>query len=156
MSGVPDDDLRAQAAAIRAFEVHQPGLPANGRLCAGEPVRVLRLDRDGSYLLIPLRDAAGLRGVVQLDAVGRSVESVAAVRDPASRFLISGQQALASAQAALPEARDWELPFLGWQPCRESLDPLTPLWVIPHAHGRAFVSQAGQVFVELTLGRGGA
>jgi hypothetical protein len=96
-----------------------------------------------------------MRGIVQLDALGQSIESVAVVRDPESPFLLSAEKALGIARTALPEARGWQAPYLGWQPCHESFDSLMPLWVIPHANGLAFVTQTGKVFVGLTAGLGG-
>jgi hypothetical protein len=153
MSGVSPDDLSARSLA--AFTEHDLGRQILGQLRAGSAIRVQRLDVSGSYFLVPLRDDSGLRGIVQLDALGQAVESVAVVRDPTSPFLLSAQEALHAAQNALPDVQHWEVPYLGWQPCRESFDSLMPLWVVPHAQGRAFVTQAAKVFVALTAGRGG-
>jgi hypothetical protein len=154
MSGALYDDPSAHAA-LAAFEAHQPGLPIHGQLRAGAAVPVQRLDREESYLLVPLRDTTGMRGIVQLDAGGQDVESVAVVRDAKKPFLLSAEEAMSAAQTALPNAREWGAPYLGWKPCRESFDSLMPLWVIPHATGHAFVTQVGRVFVALTAGRGG-
>jgi hypothetical protein len=119
-------------------------------------VRVARLDRPGiDFFLIPIRDAGGLRGIVQLDAQTGGVEASAVIRDPASPFLVTAEAAEAAAHRALPRARDWREPFLGWRPCRESFDSMRPLWVVPHADGEAFVTQGLAVFEALTSGRGG-
>ena len=126
-----------------------------GPLAAGPAVRVERLDRPGDYLLVPIQDAAGLRGIVQLDALTLAVQSSAAIRDPAAIFLTTEAEALAAAGAAFPLRRDWGKPFLGWRPCRESFDSLRPLWVVPHHDGQAYVTQSGHVFEALSTGKGG-
>jgi hypothetical protein len=93
--------------------------------------------------------------MVQLAEDGRTVESSAIIRDPTSRLLLHPAAAAAMARAALPAERGWGDPYLGWRPCRESFDSLRPLWVVPHAAGEAFVTQAGTVFETLTSGKGG-
>jgi hypothetical protein len=118
-------------------------------------MQVERLDRPGAYFLIPILDSSGLRGIVQIDADQGTVESSAAIRDPGSRFLLSADAALEAASGALPEATGWRTPYLGWGPCRESFDSLSPLWLVPHAGGIVFVTQAGAVFEALTSGKGG-
>ena len=141
--------------AIEAFCTRHAGGERASAFEAGLPVRVERLDWPGAYLLVPVRDGSGLRGIVQFDAVRLSVESTAAIRDPGAAFLTSGDAALAAARAALPGGATWGTPFLGWRPCRESADSMQPLWVIPHRGGHVYVSQSGRVFEELSSGRGG-
>jgi hypothetical protein len=116
---------------------------------------VKRLDKPGEYFLVPIRDGLGLRGVVQVDAERRRVESSAAILDPATELLLRADTALAAALRSRPNLRDWRTPFLGWRPCRESFDSMRPLWVIRHAEGELFVTQSGGVFETLTSGRGG-
>jgi hypothetical protein len=143
-------------AALEAFRARHSEVRDPEGLAAGPAARVARLDRPGVYFfLIPIRDAGGLRGIVQLDAQDGAVESSAAIRDPASLFLVTADAAQAAAQQALPRARDWREPFLGWRPGHESFDSMRPLWVVPHADGEVFVTQALEVFDALTSGRGG-
>lgn len=142
-------------AALEAFRALHPDLSSLSGLEAGAPALVERLDRAGAYLLIPINDAVGLRGIVQLDVQSLTVESSAAIRDPTSVFLVSEAAALAAAQTALPNKHGWRKPFLAWQPCRESFDSMRPLWVVPHSDGQAYVTQSRDVFEVLTTGRGG-
>jgi hypothetical protein len=143
-------------AALEAFRARHTEVRDPGSLAAGPAARVARLDRPGVYfLLVPIHDAGGLRGIVQLDGQGGAVESSAAIRDPASAFLVTADAAVSAARQALPRARDWRQPFLGWRACHESFDSMRPLWVVPHADGEAFVTQSLQVFEALTSGRGG-
>ena len=141
--------------ALAAFRARHPEAATSDRVHAGSPARVSRFDIPGAYLLVPIYDDAGLRGVVQLDDEAVAVESSAAIRDPASVFLSTAETALRQAQKVLPENHGWQTPYLGWQPCRESTNSMRPLWVVPHSAGMVFVSQAGDVFETLTKGRGG-
>lgn len=147
-----EDELRA---ALNEFQARHAGTPAPTGFRAGPPARVRRLDRGGAYLLIPILDAGGLRGIVQIDEESGTIESSASIRDPASGFLEAEEAALSAAQRVLPGRHGWGKPFLGWRPCRESFSSLRPFWVIPHAEGEAFVAQSGEVFETLTSGRGG-
>ena len=142
-------------AALEAFRAQHPDLSSTGRLTVGSPARVRRLERAGSYILVPIRDDAGLRGIVQLNGRGLSVEASAVIRDPSSTFLEDKEAALAAAKAALPGKRGWRPPFLAWRPCRESFDSMRPLWVIRHTDGEAYVTQNSEVFEALSSGRGG-
>ena len=154
---MPDTQLEDEArrVALDAFRARHADVRPAETLQAGSVARVERLDRAGSYLLVPIRDASGLRGIVQLDAVGGEVESSAAIGDPASTFLTTPHAARAAAERALPAARDWGEPFLGWRPSHASFDSMRPLWVVPHKGGRAFVTQTLRVVEQLTSGRGG-
>ena len=96
-----------------------------------------------------------MRGIVQVDADSRVVEASADIRDPSTRFLASSAAALAAARKVLVDTRGWQEPFLAWRPCRESMDSMRPLWVVPHAEGQAFVTQDLRVFAALTEGLGG-
>ena len=145
----------ALQAAVAAFAAQHHLASAAGQLAAGPAMHVERLDRPGAYLLVPIRTAAGLRGIVQLDEGTLAAELSAAIRNPAASFLATQDDALAAARAALPHQRDWGKPFLGWRPCRESFDSLRPLWVVPHTGGQAYVTQNGEVFEELSAGKGG-
>jgi hypothetical protein len=142
-------------AALEDFRARHRGQSSPDGLDAGPPARVKRLDRPGGYLLVPIHDAVGLRGIVQLDEQGLSVESSAAIRDPASVFLATDEAVLEAVQTALPNRHGWGTAFLGWRPCRESFDSMRPLWVVPHADGESYVSQSCEVFEVLTVGRGG-
>ena len=145
----------ASHVALKAFRARHPGVSSTGRLVAGPPARVERLDRPGAYLLVPIRDAVGLRGIVQLDAQGLCVESSAAIRDSTTLFLASEDAVLAAVRTALPNRLGWRKPFLAWQPCHESFDSMRPLWVVPHTDGQVYVTQSCEVFEVLTAGRGG-
>lgn len=140
--------------ALEAFLSRHAEAVTSG-LYPGVAVQVVRLDRPGTYFLIPILDPSGLRGIVQIEAQQGSVESSAAIRDPASRFVLSADAALEAARSALPTALGWRTPYLGWRPCRETFDSLRPLWVVRHDGGIAFVTQAGVVFETLTSGQGG-
>jgi hypothetical protein len=144
---------RAARLAIGEFLVRYGG--DREGLRAGPPARVVRLDRPGAYVLVPVRDTAGLRGIVQLDNASGNVESSAAIRDPSSPFLLDEGTALAAARGARPDRRGWKSPFLGWRACRECPSSLLPLWVVPHSGGEVFVTQSGEVLDAITEGRGG-
>jgi len=116
--------------ALEAFLSQHAEAVTPGGLYPSVPVRVLRLDRPGTYFLIPILDPSGLRGIVQIEAQQGTVESSAAIRDPASRFLLSADEALEAAGHALPAAVGWRTPYLGWRPCREASNSLRPLWVL--------------------------
>jgi hypothetical protein len=142
-------------AALEAFRArHLDGHSPVG-IDAGPPVSVGRLDRPDSYLLVPIYGTSGLRGIVQLDAQGRSVQSSEAIRDPGTVFLAPEDAVLAAVRTALPDRLGWGKPFLAWRPCRESFDSMRPLWVVPHRDGQAYVTQDRRVFEVLTAGRGG-
>jgi len=140
--------------ALRAFRKRYPNLASTGGLDAGPPVRVKRLDRADSYLLVPIGDDVGLRGIVQFDARGANVESSASISDRSSSFLMAEKEALAASRRALPNRTGWRKPFLAWRPCRESFDSMRPLWVVPHRDGQVYVTQGGKVSETLTGGRG--
>lgn len=148
-----DSDLTR--AALDEFRLRHGTERAQGRLTARPPVRVVRRDRDGDYVLVAIDDARGLHGIVALDGSSGAVETSAAIRDPASGFLVGAQAAREAAVRALPGKRGWGEPFLAWRPCRESFDSLRPFWVVPHADGEAFVTQNLTVSETLTSGRGG-
>lgn len=151
--GAPPD--QASRAALLAFLTQHPETAAPGGLAAGPPARVARLDRPGAYLLIPIRDASGLRGIVQLDPSDLALESAATVRDPASPFLLLPVEAAAAAHAAFPAFSGWGQPFLAWRPCRESFSSFQPFWVVPHSGGQLYVSQSRTVHLSLSSGMGG-
>jgi len=142
-------------AALEAFRARHAGVNASGEFHAGPHVRVERLDRPGAYLLVPIHDAVGLRGIVQLGTKGLPVESSAVIRDPGTVFLATEEAVLAAVQTALPNRLDWRKPFLAWRPCRESFDSMRPLWAVAHRDGQAYVTQSCEVFEVLTTGRGG-
>ena len=147
----PADAARTALAWFRA----RHGEAADLR--AGAAVRVVRLDDPTrGYLLVPIRDDAGLCGIVQIDLHTGEVETSARITDPSSAFLFPSAQALAAARAARPQLSDWGTPHLGWRPCKESFDAMRPLWVVPHGGGVVYVDQDGRVFDTLTVsGRGG-
>ncbi|MCE2971032.1 MAG: hypothetical protein LW847_12600, partial [Burkholderiales bacterium] len=95
-------------------------------------------------------------GIVQLDADTLAVESAAQVLDPTAGALLSPARALEVARSAFPLFTDWQVPLLGWRPCRESFDSFRPLWVVAHTAGQVYVDQSGRAFARLTIGRGGA
>lgn len=132
-----------------------PGADPAAGVQAGPPVRVRRLDRPGSYLLVPLRDGEGLRGIVRLDGQTLAVEASAAIRDPSTAFLAPEDAVLAAAQTALPRRTGWRRPVLAWRPCREGFDAMRPLWVVAHDAGEVYVTQGLAVHEALTTGRGG-
>lgn len=146
------DQAGLQHAALDAFRARHGSHAAV--LKARLPVAVLRLDRPGGYVLVGIDDEHGLHGLVALTVDG-AVESSALVRNPATVFLSDPSEARAAAEQAFPDRRGWQVPFLGWRPCRESFDSLRPLWVVPHAEGEVFVTQDLAVSQTLTSGRGG-
>lgn len=148
-------DSKMSITALEAFRARYPGLFSLEGLIAGPPVRVDRLDRPSAYYIVPIRDAAGLRGIVQLDDQGVSIESIAEIRDPSTVFLATKNAVLNAVRTAFPNRQDWHTPFLAWRPCRESLNSMRPFWVVPHAKGQAYVTQDCEVFELLTAGRGG-
>lgn len=124
-------------------------------LAAGPVSRVIRLDRAGAFLLVPVRDRAGLRGLVQFDEASGRIESSAVVRDPSLPFLLKSADAVTAARRARPDLQSWGAPYLGWRPCRESPNSLRPLWVVSHATGVIYVTQDGEVADALSIGCGG-
>jgi len=90
-----------------------------------------------------------------MDADTLAIESVAAVSGREVLQLLPAAEALALAQAAFPQQRRWQPPALGWRPCRESYSSFMPLWVVEHAEGQVYVTQAGQAFAQPSWGRGG-
>lgn len=148
----------ASRAALDAFRARHGKAGASGAaLRAGAPARVVRLDQlQRCYFLVPILDASGLRGIVQLDAQTGEEETSAQIKDPSSAFLLPAAAALESARQARPDVRDWAAPYLGWRPCKESFNSLRPLWVVPHGSRASYVDQSGRAFDELTVsGRGG-
>lgn len=150
-------DVSPANAARTALEWFRAQHGEAADLRAGAVVRVLRLDDPArGYFLVPMRDDAGLCGIVQVDAHTGQVETSARIADASAAFLLPQAQALAAARAALPQLSDWGSPHLGWRPCKESFDAMRPLWVVPHGAGVVYVDQSGQVFDALTMsGRGG-
>jgi hypothetical protein len=152
----PEDASRVGLDAFLAR--HGESAPAGeGELVAGPGVRVVRLDEPArAYYLVPIRDASGLRGILQVDPRTGREEASARIRDPASPFLLSEADALAAARRARPDERDWGEPYLGWRPSKESFDGMRPLWVVPYGDRAVYVDQSGRAFEALTLsGRGG-
>lgn len=141
--------------AIDAFRNRNPQLSSSIGLYAGLLATIERLDSPYSYLLVPIYDASGLRGIVQLNAESLAIDSCAVIRDPDSTFLISDIDALKVAQIAFLNGHGWGKPFLAWKPCRESFDSMRPFWVISHSNGQIYVTQNCDVFEELTSGKGG-
>jgi hypothetical protein len=154
---MPDSFSQNQVSriALKVFQAQHPGVNSSGEFDAGPSVRVDRLDRPAAYLLVPIHDVVGLRGIVQLNMKDLSVESSAVIRDPGTVFLATEAEVLAAVQSALPDRVGWRKPFLAWRPCRESFDSLRPLWVVPHRDGQVYVTQSCDVFEVLTAGRGG-
>lgn len=146
----------ASRVALDVFRVRH-GAAQGADVRAGPAARVVRLDQaGGAYFLVPLRDAVGLRGIVQIDARTGREEISAAIKDPASGFLLSAPAAREAARKARPQVREWGETHLGWLPSPESFDSMRPLWVVNHADGAVYVDQSGHVFDELTAsGRGG-
>jgi hypothetical protein len=148
----------ASRAGLEKFEARygEAGVSST-TLRAETPVRVARLDQEGrGYFLVPIRDDAGLRGIVQIDAQTGEEESSARIQDPSSPFLLGDDVALDAARKARPQVRDWGRHYLGWRPCKESFNSLRPLWVVTHGDRAVYVDQTGRVFDELAIsGRGG-
>jgi hypothetical protein len=149
------NDADLMDAALDEFRTRHGERGGPGGLTARRPMHVTRRDGVPDYVLVAIDDPRGLRGIVALGADSGSVETSAAIADPASTFLVAADAARAAAARALPDKRGWGAPFLAWRPCRESFDSLRPLWVVPHAEGEAFVTQNLAVSETLTSGRGG-
>jgi hypothetical protein len=150
----PEDLVRIAGEAFNS--IHGAAGSASAGRRPGTPARVTRLDRPGhSYWLIPIRDAGGLRGIVQVSEDGM-VESVAPIEDPTSVFLVGPDAALAAARRQYPAVRAWGKPYLGWRPSAQSFDSMRPVWVVPHGDEAVYVGQDGEVSSELVSpGRGG-
>jgi hypothetical protein len=149
-----DSSAAAARTALDWFRAQHAGTAA---LRAGAAVRVARLDDPArGYLLVPIRDDAGLHGIVQVDSQTGQVETSARIADPSAAFLLPQAQAVAIARSARPQISDWGMPYLGWRPCKESFDGIRPFWVTPHGERVIYVDQSGRVYDDLTLsGRGG-
>jgi hypothetical protein len=147
----------SSAAGRTALEWFRAQHADSATLRAGAAARVVRLDNaTRGYLLVPIRDDAGLRGIVQVDALTGQVETSARIADPSAAFLLPQAQAVAIASSARPQISDWGIPYLGWQPCKESFDGMRPFWVLPHGERIIYVGQNGRIYDRLTLsGRGG-
>jgi hypothetical protein len=141
--------------AIEAFLKRYPHLSSSIGLYAGPFASIERLDSPDAYLLVPIRDASGLRGIIQLNGKGLAIDSCAEIRDPESTFLIPEKTVLNLVKTSLPNRHGWGKPFLAWKPCRESYDSMRPLWVVPQTEGQVYVTQNCDVFEELTTGKGG-
>lgn len=150
-----DDASRAGLEKFKA-RYGEAGV-SSATLRAETPVRVARLDREGrGYFLVPIRDDGGLRGIVQIDAQTGEEESSAQIQDPSSPFLLRDAVALEAARKARPQVHDWGRHYLGWRPCKQSFNSMSPLWVVPHGDSAVYVDQTGRVFDELEIsGRGG-
>lgn len=154
----PEHAARVALAAFASGAGADPSNPTPpGPVTVGAPLHVERLDRPGrSYFLVPIEEASGIVGVVQVGGEDGQIEQAARLRAPATRLHLSSDEALAAAAQARPELRGWGTPFLGWRPCTESFDSMAPFWVIPHAAGRVHIDIRGRVHGELgTGGRGG-
>jgi len=154
-------DAAAAASAARSAlrDLHGPGHDAARAALANGNVDpaflVARLDRpERSFYLVPWRDERGVVLVAQVDAASGALNSVAVLPEPVGDVLISKERARALVTAG--GGRVAGDPQLVWQPCRESMSPLQPLYRVPIERGAAYVAMDGTVHDQLTpLGKGG-
>ena len=148
-------DKEISRIALHTFQTLHSGQFLPTELNAGPPAYVKRLDTDIDYILVPLTDATGLRGIVQINSHDLSVESSAMISDPSTVFLLSEEIILNAVKKAFPNKHGLGKPYLAWKPCRESFSSMQPFWVVPFTKGQVYVTQNYKVFKVLTSGLGG-
>jgi hypothetical protein len=142
--------------ALQAFAAHHlQASEARDMLHCGVAVIVQRLDHPGrAYLLVPVYDARGLQGIVQIDSKSGRVETSLRIAQPGFQFLLPTDAAVLAARESHPKLSGWGVPYLGWQPCVESFDSMAPLWLVPYADGIIYVDRKGRTYDTLTVGQG--
>lgn len=120
----------------------------------GMPLLVERIDQSGGdYYLVPWEAAAGVIGVVQVDA--SSGKTAASATFPVREHLLMTPEEAAKSAERLGATVAGE-PRLVWRPCREAASALLPLYAVPTREEEVFVDVAGRVFRSLTpFGLGG-
>jgi hypothetical protein len=138
---------------------------------SGTPVLVDRLDRDeATYAVVPLIDPAGrIRLLTRMDAHTEEVldctrwRTAGAQRYPAitkeeAVQLVAGRTfrfpGSLSPVVVDPDGLGIH-PRLVWKPCRESLSPLAPFYMMYYGRHRLFVRTDGAVFAHLSTAMGG-
>jgi hypothetical protein len=141
------------STALQAFEAHHlQASDVRETLRCGDAEIVQRLDHPGrAYLLVPVYDASGLRGIVQIDSKSERVETSLRIARPGFQFLLPVEAAVQAARESHPKLSGWGIPYLGWQPCTESFDSMAPLWLVPHAGGIIYVDRKGRTYDTLTV-----
>jgi hypothetical protein len=140
----------------------------------GDPVLVLRLDRpDDYYYLVPWEVDRQPAAFVELDARFGFFKSLQLLSSPSREGAISGESSarLRARMARRLDGFKFELPNEGgkftlypgtycisptlvWKPCRESWSPHLPFHQITIGERMLYVRIDGQVFTQLTSGRG--
>ena len=119
------------------------------------PVKIKRLDTGRDYYLVHIQKDGIICGIAQIGDPDFEVESTALIKNPATIELLPVEKIIRKALDFSPGMTGMGVPFLGWQPCRESFSSLNPFWIVPHAEGNLFITQKGDVFKELSCGYGG-
>lgn len=174
MDGIGDDIVIGGAfGGIRTFglDKHKDWAALLTGAQAQRPVlRVRRLDRSGDdYFLVPIRQGNQLNVVVLVSA--RSGKYLQAIAAPGPRnsdiVYLDGGSVVSSlagkqVQCDLPPYRlsmpseKWSVDAgLVWMPCRESLSPYFPFYVLISEQQRLYVRIDGKVFDRLNPVAGG-
>jgi hypothetical protein len=167
--------LELAAAALKEYNLMESDLGASfreGRL--GRPLLVHRLDRPNDYYyLTPWEQSDGIMGFLDIDARFGVFRSARAFAQPESELLIGARSSRGLLEAITRRInhRTFELPdeqgrfkvypgtycippVLVWKPCRESWSPHLPFYQIVVGPHVLYVRLDGQVFTQLTSGRG--
>jgi hypothetical protein len=143
-----------------------------GRL--GRPMLVHRLDRPNDYYyLTPWEQSDGIMGFLDVDARFGQFKSARTLSQPERDLLIGprSSRGLLEAITRRINHKTFELPneqgrfkvypgtycippVLVWKPCRESWSPHLPFYQIVIGPHVLYVRLDGQVFTQLTTGRG--
>jgi len=123
---------------------------------AGQPLFVKRVDLpDADYYLVPWEVDDRIEIVLQISASGGAMSSMAVLKPPVSRLLMSPRQSVEAVREAMQVSITGD-PEVIWEPSRESATPLQPLYRVPVSGGYVFVLSDGRVLRGLTpFGRGG-
>ncbi|MEB3361000.1 MAG: hypothetical protein VKI42_02615 [Synechococcaceae cyanobacterium] len=167
--------LELASAALNDYRLQESELGASfreGRL--GRPVLVQRLDRPNDYYyLTPWEQSDGIMGFLDVDARFGVFKSARAFSHPERELLIGARSSRGLLEAITRRLnhKTFELPneqgrfkvfpgtycippVLVWKPCRESWSPHLPFYQIVVGPHVLYVRLDGQVFSQLTTGRG--
>lgn len=132
-----------------------------------EPLLVKRLDEpDSYYYLSPAMLKGEVHGFAQIDARFGDLQSVFVLEGTSRPYDLDREgiaKRLLDKPLELPEEQgQFRLrpdtfclsPTLVWRPCRESFSPHLPFWQITAGGQTVYVRADGEVFTQLTSGRG--